>query len=139
MASLHNVLLWLQAKASKFGGKSQMKILSLQDAIALFHHCLSLIVSGPKVFTCLHVAAAIETFQSQLEEHLLVASNTLVTQVREQARAITEEAHATTLVHLSPTCARFFSKKCASLLMTLACPPELMARVAPMALEPPRI
>lgn len=73
-----------------------MAIIYFQDAIQSIHHCLSLINLGSNVFTRLHVAAAIK-FQAQLEERLLAPSNALVTQTREQARAISEEAHATTL------------------------------------------
>lgn len=56
-----------------------------------------MIDSGFEVLTHLHVAATIETFQAQLEERLLTASNTLVTQIRDQARAITEDANANIL------------------------------------------
>lgn len=43
------------------------------------------------------LVAAIETFQYQLKESLIAASDTLVSQTRDQSRAIKEEAYATTL------------------------------------------
>lgn len=43
------------------------------------------------------MASAINTFQAQLEERLLTASDAIVSQMQDQARAITEKAHATTL------------------------------------------
>lgn len=87
----------LQIKASSFSGKNLLVIVDLQEALKVINHCLALIDSVSDVFNWLHVAPTIKAFLSQLEERLLTASSTLVSQMRGQDRAITKEVHATTL------------------------------------------